>query len=100
MKRIWYLGVVPKTGYREYGFNVEDEDKSLRQVVLTIDNLLFVSNRLNFQEAPDLCYQKLKTDLIGEEGGNLISSRVPVTASDLDSYRGLHQNQHTRARHK
>lgn len=100
MKRIWYLGVVPKSGHREYGFSIEEEDKSLRQVVLTIDNLLFVSNRLNFQEAPDLCYQKLKTDLVGEDGSNPIRSRVPVTASDLDSYRGSHQNHHTRARHK
>ena len=58
-----YLGVIPQAGFVEYGFRVEDTDKNIRQVVLTIEDAFFQKNGLMFQEAPDLCYQKLLMDL-------------------------------------
>jgi hypothetical protein len=96
-----YLGVIPQTGYVEYGFRIEDKDKAVRQVVLTIEDALFVENHLMFQEAPDLCYQKILMDLSNETGSQ-IRGRVPVTASDIVQYRDSHPTTkfHARAARK
>jgi hypothetical protein len=85
-----YLGVLPQTGYFEYGFRIENKDKSARQVVLTIEDAFFRENGLMFQEAPDLCYQKVLMDLGNENADAHIPSRVPVTALDIAHYRDLH----------
>ena len=98
MTRVRYLGVIPQTGHREYGFNVEGEDKSVRQIILTIDDLVFSGKELKFQEAPDLCYQKMKDDLENEGVVGPISSPVTVTSSDVAKYRGSHPD--AKARHK
>lgn len=85
-----YLGVIPQEGHREYGFRIENKDKEIRQVVLTIDDDLFHRNQLMFQEAPDLCYQKVLTDLGKEPAGESDWSILAVTASDVAHYRESH----------
>ena len=91
-----YLGVIPQPGFVEYGFRIEDNDKSIRQVVLTIEDAFFRKNGLMFQEAPDLCYQKLLMDLDNEKSDSRLPARVPVTASDIAHYRDLHPTTKTR----
>jgi len=85
-----YLGVIPQTGYIEYGFRIAEKDKSDRQVVLTIDDAFFRRNDLKFQEAPDLCYQKVLMDLNNERPDSGILTCIPVTALDITHYRDLH----------
>ena len=85
-----YLGVLPQIGYVEYGFRIEDKEKGVRQVVLIIENALFQDSNLMFQEAPDLCYQKVLTDLDNERSDSPLPSRMPVTALDIAHYRDLH----------
>jgi hypothetical protein len=85
-----YLGVIPQAGYIEYGFRVEEKDKSVRQVVLTIEDAFFRRNDLKFQEAPDLCYQKVLMDLNNESLDPGIPACIPVTALDIAHYRDLH----------
>jgi len=85
-----YVGVFPQKGHREYRFNIEKQDADSREVILTIPDDLFVANRLMFQEAPDLCYQKLLVDLRNESREAPIYSRAAVTATDIDSYRETH----------
>ncbi len=87
-----YLGVLPQTGYNEYGFRIENKDKSVRQVVLTIEDALFRKDGLMFQEAPDLCYQKILMDLENENGDTRLPSTIPITALDVAHYRDLHPN--------
>jgi hypothetical protein len=93
-----YLGVIPQPGYIEYGFRIEDKDKNVRQIVVTIEEDLFSQNRLMLQEAPDLCYQKILNDLCNETAETPICSRVPVTASDVALYRSSHPNAKSRVR--
>jgi hypothetical protein len=88
--KLKFLGVIPQIGYVEYGFPMEAGDKSFRLVVLTIEDTFFRGNDLMFQEAPDLCYQKILMDLDKETTGSTIPSRIPVTASDIAHYRDLH----------
>ena len=85
-----YLGVIPQVGYTEYGFRIEDKDKNFRLVVLEIEACFFQQKDLMFQEAPDLCYQKVLTDLANETVETPIGAHVPVTASDIAHYREMH----------
>jgi hypothetical protein len=85
-----YLGVIPQAGYIEYGFRVTENDKSVRQVVLTIEDAFFQRNDLKFQEAPDLCYQKVLAGLNNESPDSGIPVCIPVTALDIAHYRDLH----------
>jgi hypothetical protein len=93
-----YLGVFPQIGHREYGFRIEDKDKNIRHVTLTIDDALFLKKQLMFQEAPDLCYQKVLMDLTTETVDRPIRSRVSVTPEDIAHYRDSHPNTRVRNR--
>ena len=94
-----FVGVFPQTGHREYRFNIEKENADIREVILTIADALFMPKRLTFQEAPDLCYQKLLTDLRIESREAPIYERAAVTATDIDSYRESRQSARA-ARHQ
>jgi len=86
-----YLGLMPQAGYVEYGFRIENKDKSVRQIVLTIEDDFFRKNDLKLQEAPDLCYQKVLMDLDAENADSQVPFCVlPVTALDIAHYRDLH----------
>lgn len=87
-----YVGVFPQIGRREYRFQIETKGRPIRDVVLDIDDGLFLRNDLMFQEAPDLCYQKLLEDLRNETEEAPIESRVAVTETDVHSYRHSHPN--------
>lgn len=93
-----YLGVIPQAGYREYGFHVLGEKEDVRQVVLTIDNQLFRQCQLMYQEAPDLCYQKLLKDLSNETTESPICSRMAVSTADIASYRDTHPTSKKRSK--
>jgi hypothetical protein len=86
-----FVGVFPQKGHREYRFSIEKENAVIREVILTIADGLFMPNRLTFQEAPDLCYQKLLTDLRVENRETPVYRRAAVTATDIDSYRESRQ---------
>ena len=85
-----YIGVIPQMEYVEYGFRIEDKDKDPRLVVLTIESGFFKRYDLMFQEAPDLCYQKLLGEIRNETAELPVSPRFSVTASDIAHYRESH----------
>jgi hypothetical protein len=85
-----YLGVIPQHGYREYGFHIGDRESGKRIVILTIDDEIFLRKDLSFQEAPDLCYQKLLTGLSAETPDARIPDLAPITMSDIVQYRDAH----------
>ena len=86
-----YLGVIPQTDYLEYGFRIEEGVKDPRLIVLTLESGFFKKYDLKFQEAPDLCYQKLLAELRNETAELPVSPRFSVTASDIAHYRESHQ---------
>lgn len=85
-----YLGMLPQNGHREYRFQIEAHDKSIRTVALTIEDGLFRKNQLMFQEAPDLCYQKMLLDITNEATGAPICNLAAVTESEISTYRDGH----------
>jgi hypothetical protein len=86
-----YLGKISQPEHSEYGFRVETEDRSVRLLILTIANYIFLTNQLMVQEAPDLCFQKVLTDL-KSEAADPIKNVVLVTESDVAQYRAFHPN--------
>ena len=85
-----YMGVIPQMEYLEYGFRIEEGDKNPRLIVLMIESEFFKKYDLKFQEAPDLCYQKLLAELRNETAQLPVSPRFSVTASDIAHYRESH----------
>jgi hypothetical protein len=85
-----YLGMLAHIGHREYRFQIESQDKTVRTVALTIDDGIFRTNQLMFQEAPDLCYQKMLADVAKEADGSPICNQAPVSEAEVLSYRNAH----------
>jgi hypothetical protein len=84
-----FLGRISRPEHSEYGFRVEYENRSIRLLVLTIANAIFLTNQLMVQEAPDLCYQKVLTDLKGE-AADQIQDFTLITGADIEHYRAIH----------
>lgn len=86
-----YLGKVARPENSEYGFHIEREDKSIRLLVLSIANSLFLTHQLMVQEAPDLCYQKALADL-NSEATDPMKELISITGLDIEQYRAIHPN--------
>jgi hypothetical protein len=86
-----YLGMIPQPNHSEYGFRIENEDKTIRLLILTVANSVFLTKQLMVQEAPDLCYQKVLTDLKSETPGT-VQDFISVSESDIAHYRACHPN--------
>jgi hypothetical protein len=96
MMQLRYLGVLPQTECLEYGFQIEDKDNAPRLFVLMIESGFFKKRDLLFQEAPDLCYQKLLVELRNETAELPLGPRYSVTASDIAHYRQSHPTSKSR----
>lgn len=92
-----YLGVIPRQELSEFGFQIENPDKTVRLLILTIANSIFREKQLMMQEAPDLCYQKILADLQSATPG-LVEEVVPISESDVAKYRAGHPNARVRGK--
>jgi hypothetical protein len=86
-----YLGTISKPEHSEYGFQIENPDKTARLLVLTIANSVFLTRQLLVQEAPDLCYQKVLAYLQDATADSAEDS-IPISESDILNYRSFHPN--------
>ena len=86
-----YLGTISKPEHSEFGFQIENPDKTVRLLVLTIANSVFLTRQLLVQEAPDLCYQKVLAYLRDAAGGPA-EDYIPISESDIANYRAFHPN--------
>jgi hypothetical protein len=84
-----YLGKISQPEFSEFGFRIENEDKSVRLLILTIADSLFLTKQLMVQEAPDLCYQMVLTDL-NSKSADPDKELISVTESDIEQYRIAH----------
>jgi hypothetical protein len=94
-----YLGIIPKPEHSEYGFRIENSDKTIRLLVLTIMNSVFLSGQLMVQEAPDLCYQKVLAYLRDATSGPA-EDCISISESDIANYRAFHPNVKVRGKAK
>jgi len=90
-QQLRYLGTISKPEHSEYGFQIENPDKTVRLLVLTIASSVFLARQLMVQEAPDLCYQKVLAYLRDATAG-LDEDCIPISESDIANYRAFHPN--------
>lgn len=89
MTTVSYLGFRAGDSSRQYRLAVTGVDGSAAEVVVSIPNEAFTEKRLKYQDAPEICFLKLKHELAAAAGGPL-ASHFDVTNAELEEYRSAH----------
>jgi hypothetical protein len=84
-----YMGFACKETAREYTFQVRYAKEDMREFTLTIMNEAFVSRRVRYQDAPDVCSSKLRREL-ATDASQPTNTCFPITDLELDNYRLAH----------
>ncbi len=91
---VQYVGFQAKPLVREYTFSVRDGAEQ-REFTLSIENAAFASHRARYQDGPNICSLRLRTEL-----ACAIPPVVPVhyqiTGAELDDFRETHSPKPTR----
>jgi len=88
---IQYLGFRLKPRGRDYSYRVVGPKNETREFILTISNQAFADRQVPYQDAADLCYQKLRRDLAAETAENPLGRHHTVSNQELDEYRQRHR---------
>ena len=84
---IQYVGFQLKPRGRDYNYRVVDTKTGPREFTLTISNQAFTERHVPFQDAADLCYQKLQKELVAETPDRPLQRHFTVSDQELDAYR-------------
>jgi hypothetical protein len=87
--QVEYVGFDSRGPAREYWLRVRQTTGSLEEFVVVIQNAAFLSHRVRFQDAPEICFLKLQRELTSSPGG-MPGRRLAVTDQDLEEYRLAH----------
>ena len=85
--QIQYLGFQLKARGRDYNYRVIAPKSENREFTLTISNQAFVEKRVPYQDAPDICYQKLQKALVVETPEQQLPRHSTLSDQELDEYR-------------
>ena len=86
---VQYVGFTAKSLVREYSFTVRESEGDLRKFTLVITNEAFNSRRARYQDAPDICSQKLHRELASQENRPR-ETRFRISDAELEDYRTAH----------
>jgi len=89
--QIQYLGFQPKPRGRDYLYLVIDAKAGKREFTFTISNQAFAERRVPYQDAADLCYQKLQKALGLESVERPLPLHATLSDQELDEYREKHR---------
>ena len=87
MVLIQYLGFETTPCGRDYLYRVIDVKSGKREFTFTISNQAFAEKRVPYQDAADLCYQKLQKDLGLETPERPLPGHSTLSNQELDEYR-------------
>jgi hypothetical protein len=82
---VQYLGFEAKLLAREYTFQVREAGAE-REFTLNIANEAFLSHRVRYQDAPDICAQRLQAELAAH-ANHPPETQYVITSAELDAYR-------------
>jgi len=88
---IQYLGFQLKAQGRDYIYKVIDKSTEEREFVFTIFNRTFMQSGVPYQDAADLCYQKLQKALSLETAEQPFPRRSTLSDQELKDYRLEHR---------
>lgn len=83
-----YVGGTAGPVSREYMLRVRRGGTS-QDFTLAIPNEAFLSGRVRYQDAPEICFRKLQTALANAVDA-LLPARIEITDFDLQEYRAAH----------
>ena len=89
--QIQYLGFQTQAGGRDYLYRVIDPKSVKREFTFTISNQAFAEKRVPYQDAADLCYQKLQKGLSLETSERPLPGHSILSNQELDEYREKHR---------
>jgi hypothetical protein len=85
-----YLGFKAQKSTREYALRVRLAGDDTRDFTLVIDNDAFLSNRVRYQDAPEICFLKLQRELDACSEGAQPARKLKVSNAELEEYRVAH----------
>ena len=80
-----YLGFQTKVSAREYSFQVHEAGAD-RQFTLSIANEAFLLRQARYQDGPDICAQKLQTELAAH-ANHPSQTEYVISHIELETYR-------------
>src|SRR5271154_4074346 len=86
---VQFVGFKSKEAVREYTFQVKEASAEPREFAVTIAHEVFITHRLSFQDAPDVCSARLRKELLAADNQPL-ESHFHITDDELDRYRDSH----------
>jgi hypothetical protein len=87
--RVEYRGFISGEVFREYTLLIQDGAEAARSFVVAIPNAAFSDRRARFQDAPDICFQKVLKAL-GAVAQTPLTDRLSVSDEDLEDYKKAH----------
>jgi hypothetical protein len=86
---VQYVGFQVTSALRQYTFAVRETATEPLQYTLTIANEAFVSHRVRYQDAPQICSLRLRRELDAHANHPLANSFC-VTDTELATYQDAH----------
>jgi hypothetical protein len=83
---IQYLGYQSILDARSYSFRVIDSLRNEREFTVEIRNQVLLENHFKCQDAPGLCFAKLKSELAAETEDQRLPSQMTVSGAELNKY--------------
>ncbi len=82
-----YMGFKAQKSTREYALRVREVGEEVRDFTIVIDNAAFLTNRVRYQDAPEICFLRLQREL---NAGKEPSRTLKITDAELEEYRVAH----------
>jgi hypothetical protein len=84
-----YVGYENKEAVREYAFTLRGTDGASSEYFVTIANAAFVAHRVRYQDAPEICSNRLHREF-ATRTDHPPSTRFSVTDAELAEYKKAH----------
>ena len=81
---IQYAGFQVQLHGRDYAYYVLDPPSASRHFTFTIPHQAFAKRHILYQDAADLCYQKLQREILAETGEPPLRSHCIVSDQELE----------------
>jgi hypothetical protein len=85
-----YVGFTVDETSRVYTMRVRILDGTVHDVHIAIATRAFLTNRVRYQDAAEICFLKLRRALSEYVEGTMPPTRLEVTDAELEAYREAH----------
>lgn len=88
-RRSEYVGFTVNNTSRVYALRVRKPGGECHEFQIAIGNVAFLSKRVRYQDAAEICFLKLEREL-GASGDAMPASHMRITDAELEEYREAH----------